>query len=285
MNSIVFFQFGLNETNELMFYITFENLMIAPNKFFYIDDLNFKIYINDGNYDELHRKSIYLEDYIPDEDLLNWKKYKGLKTCGFKINKKLSKELIKYWDNTFIEYFDIKFKTDYDSIDIIQKLETQDSSLFNIFRSGSDIFSLSMKSLDLFKKCQVNMPRVFGSNPRKPKIIERLQGQGGQNLGSKPAKTFDVITPRQNQKITSSGAIVRLQAFDEDLVQTENGSYTINYDSNVIFFNSNPVNVPLNQSVTVYWKNFAYTGGISFSEFEIILLNTNVKRTVRILKG
>jgi len=280
MNSIVFFQYGLNETNELIFSITFENLMIAPNKFIYIEDLNVKIYINVGNTDELHRNSIFLEGYVPDEDLLNWEKYKGLKTCNFKINKELSKEIIKYWDNIFIEYFDIKFKTDYDSIDIIQRLETQDSSLFNIFRSGSDTFSLSMKSLDLFKKWQVNMSRVFGSNPRKPQIIERLQGQGGQNLGPKPAKTFDIITPRQNQRITSSGAIVRLEAFDEDLVQTENGSYTINYDSNVIFFNNNPVNVPLNQNVTIYWKNIADTS----TTIEIMLLNTNVKRTVRILK-
>lgn len=281
MNSIVFFQYGLSETNELIFSITFENLMIAPDKFFYIEDLNVKIYINDGNADELHRNSIFLESYVPDEDLLNWEKYKGFKTCSFKINKELSKEIIKYWDNIFIEYFDVKFKTDYDSIDIIQRLETQDSSLFNIFRSGSDTFTLGMKSLDLFKKWQINMPKVFGSNPRKPKIIEILQGQGGQNLGPKPAKTFDIITPRTNQRITSSGAIVRLEAFDEDLVQTENGSYTINYDSNVIFFNNNPVNVPLNESVTIYWKNIADT----YTTIEIMLLNTNVKRTVRILKG
>lgn len=285
MNSIVFFQYGLNETNELIFSITFENLMIAPNKFFYIHDIDIKIYINDGVQDRLHKNQVNIKGYVPSEDLNNWEKYKGLKTCSFKINKELSKEIIKYWDNIFVESIYIIFKTDYDSIDIIQKLETQDNSLFTIGRNGSDTFALYAKDYDLFRKWQVNMPRVFGSNSRKPKIIERLQGQGGQNLGPKPAKTFDVITPRQNQRITSSGAIVRLQAFDEDLVQTENGSYTINYDSNVIFFNSNPVNVPLNQSVTVYWKNFAYTGGISFSEFEIILLNTNVKRTVRILKG
>lgn len=285
MNSIVFFQYGLNETNELIFSITFENLMIAPNKFFYIEDLNVKIYINDGNADELHRKSIFLKSYVPDEDLLNWEKYKGLKTCSFKINKELSKEIIKYWDNIFIEYFDIKFKTDYYSIDIIQRLETKDSSLFNIFRSGSDTFTLGMKSLDLFKKWQVNMPRVFGSNPRKPKIIERLQGQGGQNLGPKPAKTFDVITPIPNQRLSASGIIVRLQAYDEDFEETENGSYTINYNSSELSFNTEPVNIPLNESVTVYWKNFAYTGGISFSEFEIILLNTNFKKRVRVLKG
>ena len=285
MNSIVFFQYGLNETNELIFSITFENLMIAPNKFFYIHDIDIKIYINDGVQDRLHKNQVNIKGYVPSEDLNNWEKYKGLKTCSFKINKELSKEIIKYWDNIFVESIYIIFKTDYDSIDIIQKLETQDNSLFTIGRNGSDTFALYAKDYDLFRKWQVNMPRVFGSNSRKPKIIERLQGQGVQNLGPKPAKTFDVITPRQNQRIKSSGAIVRLQAFDEDLVQTENGSYTINYDSNVIFFNSNPVNVPLNQSVTVYWKNFTYTGGISFSEFEIILLNTNVKRTVRILKG
>lgn len=281
MNSIVFFNFGLNEINELIFSITFENLMIAPVKFFYIHDIDIKIYINDGIQDRLHKNQVNIKGYVPSEDLNNWEKYKGFKTCSFKINKELSKELIKYWDNTFIEYFNIIFRTDYDSIDIIQKLKTQDSSLFTIGRNGSDTFSLYMRNYDLFRKWQVKMSRVFGSNPRKPKIIETLQGQGGQNLGPKPAKTFDVITPIQNQRITSSGVIVRLEAFDEDLVQTENGSYTINYDSNVIFFNNNPVNIPLNESVTIYWKNISDTS----TTIEIMLLNTNVKRTVRILKG
>lgn len=285
MNSIVFFQYGLSETNELIFSITFENLMIAPNKFFYIHDIDIKIYINDGVQDRLHKNQVNLKGYVPSEDLNNWEKYKGFKTCSFKINKELSKELIKYWDNIFVESIYIIFKTDYDSIDIIQNLETQDNSLFTIGRNGSDTFALYVRDYDLFRKWQVKMPRVFGSNPRKPELVEILRGQGGQNLGPKPAKTFDVITPTPNQRLSASGIIVRLQAYDEDFEETENGSYTINYNSDELSFNTTPSNIPLNESVTVYWKNFAHTGGISSSEFEIILLNTNFKKRVRVLKG